>query len=62
VNHAFARHLVDERHRVPKGVLDLRGVVGVNRGADRAEGATQAAAQVAVRLAADDVLTMGLES
>src|SRR5262249_44478485 len=61
VDDLLAGHFVHERNRVAQRVLYLRWIAGVDRGADRAKRATQAAAVLTVRLAADDALAMGLD-
>src|SRR4051812_44510909 len=61
MDHALAGHLVDQRDGAAERVFHLRGIPAIDCGADRPERAPEAAAELAVRLAADDVLTVSLE-
>src|SRR5262245_6727033 len=54
-------HLVDERDRVPKRVLDLRWILGINRRTNIAQRAAKAGAQSAVVLSLLNVLTVRFE-
>jgi len=58
MNELLRSHLVDQRNRVAKGILDLRRIIRIDRGADIAKRAAKARAELTVVLAPFDVLTV----